>query len=158
MIINLFFRYFEMTDEKMPWRKRVYRISAFNKKTETDLECISCKITNSLFNDSNDKNSNNTCTKASVQISANFSYSAIQCEGPQLPNVHIYKNKDFKKILNWTDNNQLEEEIKKYALPNLFRVTIPLKDGFEAHAQLLLPPQLNPVEAPIRRYPLLVNV
>lgn len=114
----------------------------------TTVNCLSCDIRTSLKNES--------CLYNSAAFSTDFSYYALTCDGPGVPEISLYSSKNRIKLETWENNEELLELIEDKLIPITQTFTVPLEDDFEAYVQLKLPPNLD--RSGDTKYPMIVNV
>ncbi|KAG7188926.1 hypothetical protein KM043_008527 [Ampulex compressa] len=85
-------------------------------------------------------------------------YFVLECLGPGIPTVGLYKTKVPKpRLLSILQNNTvLRERVAKIALPEVKTFPVQISGGYNAQVRLHLPPGLR--EDEITRYPLVVQV
>ncbi|KAH0950071.1 hypothetical protein HN011_006753 [Eciton burchellii] len=90
--------------------------------------------------------------------SAGFEYFVLECLGPGVPIVALYKTEMPKPrfIVLLQNNTLLREKIESLALPQVKMFPVQISGGYNAQVKLYLPPGLR--EDEITRYPLVVQV
>ncbi|KAI7815344.1 DPP10, partial [Rhyzopertha dominica] len=85
-------------------------------------------------------------------------YFILECLGPGIPTVSLYKSAMPKpKLLAVIQNNtRLRERVSKMAMPQIKTFPVQISGGYQAQVRLHLPPGLR--EDEITRYPLVVHV
>ncbi|XP_058799577.1 inactive dipeptidyl peptidase 10 isoform X3 [Phymastichus coffea] len=97
------------------------------------------------------------CQYYSAIFSPNLEYFILQCLGPGIPTVSLYKTElsmprfmaDFQK------NIILKEKLDNLALPQIKTFPVQISGGYNAQVRLYLPPGLR--EDEITQYPLVVQ-
>lgn len=95
------------------------------------------------------------CLYNTAEFSTDLSHYALTCDGPDVPEVAIYKS-NGRKLEIWEDNKQVQSNIEGIALPKTQRLTFKVAGGFTAHAMLLLPPNMD--MSGDTKYPMIVDV
>ncbi|XP_057333646.1 dipeptidyl aminopeptidase-like protein 6 [Microplitis mediator] len=117
---------------------------------------------------SNNKNTNKSkkintkneesCQYHSASFSPGYEYFILECLGPGIPTVSLYKTQSplprFVSLLQ--NNTALREKIAKIALPQIKTFPVQIGGGYNAQVRLYLPPGLR--EDEITRYPMVVQV
>ncbi|KAL0116963.1 hypothetical protein PUN28_010084 [Cardiocondyla obscurior] len=90
--------------------------------------------------------------------SADFEYFILECLGPGIPTVALYKMEmSLPRLVTTLQNNTLlRERIGSIALPQVKTFPVQISGGYNAQVRLHLPPGLR--EDEITRYPLVVQV
>ncbi|CAK9813213.1 Inactive dipeptidyl peptidase 10 [Anthophora plagiata] len=85
-------------------------------------------------------------------------YFILECYGPSIPTVTLYKTKfPMPRLIYVLQNNTLlRERVAKLALPQVKTFPVQISGGYNAQVKLHLPPGLR--EDEITRYPLIVQV
>ncbi|XP_017888921.1 inactive dipeptidyl peptidase 10 isoform X3 [Ceratina calcarata] len=85
-------------------------------------------------------------------------YFVLECYGPGIPTVAIYKTEFPRPRLIYLlqNNTALRERVAKLALPQVKTFPVQISGGYNAQVKLYLPPGLR--EDEITRYPLIVQV
>lgn len=83
-------------------------------------------------------------------------YHVLECLGPGVPWIALYKTADNKQVDMLETNEELKELLEQRALPQVRNFYAPLADGYNATVRLLLPPGLRDEE--VLKYPFLLNV
>ncbi|KAK0157917.1 hypothetical protein PV328_011602 [Microctonus aethiopoides] len=98
------------------------------------------------------------CQYHNVIFSPGLDYFVLECLGPGVPTVSLYKTDTpqprFISILH--NNTLLRERISKIALPQIKTFPVQISGGYNAQVRLYLPPGLR--EDEITRYPMVVQV
>ena len=98
---------------------------------------------------------NRTCKHFSAEMSLDASFYAMSCEGPDTPYTCLHsKEGDDQMIKVYQSNSVLDKTVKKYNMPQIRMLDIPVK-GFEkqkVRAKLYLPPDLDEN----KKYPLII--
>ncbi|XP_036146942.1 dipeptidyl aminopeptidase-like protein 6 isoform X3 [Monomorium pharaonis] len=89
---------------------------------------------------------------------ADFKYFVLECLGPGIPTVGLYKMElGIPRLIATLQNNTLlREKIGNIALPQVKTFPVQISGGYNAQVRLHLPPGLR--EDEITRYPLVVQV
>lgn len=95
------------------------------------------------------------CLYNTAEFSTDFSHYALTCDGPDIPEVSLYKS-NGRRLVTWENNDQIQANIDGIALPITKRLTYKVADGFTAHAMLLLPPNMD--TSGDTKYPMIVDV
>ncbi|XP_025073076.1 inactive dipeptidyl peptidase 10 isoform X3 [Pogonomyrmex barbatus] len=87
-----------------------------------------------------------------------FEYFVLECLGPGIPTVSLYKMEmSMPRLIATLQNNTLlREKITSIALPQIKTFPVQISGGYNAQVRLHLPPGLR--EDEITRYPLVVQV
>ncbi|XP_031781450.1 venom dipeptidyl peptidase 4 [Nasonia vitripennis] len=99
-----------------------------------------------------------TCQYFNAIFSPNLDYFVLECLGPGIPTVALYKTETpMPRFLTLLQNNTLlKERISHLALPQIKTFPVQISGGYNAQVRLYLPPGLR--EDEITRYPLVVQV
>ncbi|XP_063983227.1 uncharacterized protein LOC135165658 [Diachasmimorpha longicaudata] len=99
-----------------------------------------------------------TCQYYSASFSSGYEYFVLECLGPGIPTVSLYKTgkpqPHFIAVLQ--NNTALRERISKIALPQIKTFPVQISGGYNAQVRLHLPPGLR--EDEITQYPMVVQV
>lgn len=102
---------------------------------------------NSNDEDDDDKNLiRNNCLFNKIIFSPNFGYYIQQCLGPERPATFIVDTSTNKKIFVLDSNDQLTDLLRDFALPQVRKMSVELKEGFLAQVRLFLPPGMKDEE------------
>lgn len=96
-----------------------------------------------------------SCLYHNVIFSPNSAYYILECLGPGLPTVSLYKA-DGSHLTTLQNNTKLYDKISKVALPQVKTFPVEISGGYQAQVRLFLPPGLK--EGEITKYPLLLQV
>ncbi|KAL1491026.1 hypothetical protein ABEB36_011684 [Hypothenemus hampei] len=135
--------YYTATDSNDSSIQHVYSVSPTSKA----ITCLSCSLKS--------KNGDNDCTYNSAEMSKDFSYLVLICNGPSIPDISIVST-ESGRILQWTTNEDLATDLAGISLPVKEKFEFPIADGFTAKVMLKLPPNLD--RSGNTKYPMLVNV
>lgn len=135
--------YYEANTEEDPSVKHIYSVSAINGA----IKCISCKLKGTRHR--------SECLYNTATFSKDFSYYAIGCDGPDVPEVLIF-SKDGKQSISWEVNEELLEYTASKDMPIIQHLQFNISDGFVAKVTLQLPRKLDMSGG--TKYPMLINV
>lgn len=101
------------------------------------------------------------CLYNKAVFSKALKYFVINCLGPDVPKVLLYKSdseKDGKveKIADLDENEWLREKVKNMTLPKVRIFRVPLRSGYNATVKVILPEEIN-IET-FGSYPLIIQV
>ncbi|XP_014233663.1 dipeptidyl aminopeptidase-like protein 6 [Trichogramma pretiosum] len=98
-----------------------------------------------------------TCQYYNTIFSPNLHYFVLECLGPGVPLVALYRTELPKPrfLLMLESNSELEEKMSNIALPQIKKFPVQISGGYSAQVKLYLPPTLRDEE--ITRYPLVVQ-
>ncbi|XP_024943721.1 prolyl endopeptidase FAP [Cephus cinctus] len=98
------------------------------------------------------------CQYHSAVFSPGLEYFVLECLGPGIPTVSLYKTEmpEPRFIALLQNNTLLRERISKLALPQIKTFPVQISGGYNAQVRLYLPPGLR--EDEITRYPMVVQV
>ncbi|XP_043277514.1 inactive dipeptidyl peptidase 10 isoform X2 [Venturia canescens] len=99
-----------------------------------------------------------TCQYHNAIFSPSLEYFVLECLGPGVPTVALYKTElPAPRFISLLQNNTLlRERIAKIALPQIKTFPVQISGGYNAQVRLHLPPGLR--EDEITRYPMVVQV
>ncbi|XP_046609663.1 dipeptidyl peptidase 4 isoform X3 [Neodiprion virginianus] len=99
-----------------------------------------------------------TCQYHNAVFSPGLDYFVLECLGPSIPTVALYKTTlpDPRFIGLLQNNTELRERVEKIALPQVKTFPVQISGGYNAQVRLHLPPGLR--EEEITRYPMVVQV
>ncbi|XP_011502782.1 PREDICTED: dipeptidyl aminopeptidase-like protein 6 [Ceratosolen solmsi marchali] len=99
-----------------------------------------------------------SCQYYNAIFPSNFEYFVLECLGPGIPTVTLYKTEmPMPRFIILLQNNALlKEKIANLALPQIKTFPVQISGGYNAQVKLYLPPGLR--EDEITRYPLIVQV
>ncbi|XP_014241901.1 inactive dipeptidyl peptidase 10 [Cimex lectularius] len=95
------------------------------------------------------------CLYHNAIFSPNSTYYVLECLGPGIPTVWLYKT-DTGCIMNLQNNSRLYDRVSKVALPQVRTFPVEISGGYQAQVRLFLPPGLR--EGEITKYPLILQV
>ncbi|XP_012285991.1 prolyl endopeptidase FAP isoform X2 [Orussus abietinus] len=98
------------------------------------------------------------CQYHSAVFSSELEYFVLECLGPGIPTVALYKTDipEPRFIILLQNNTALREKVNKIALPQVKTFPVQISGGYNAQVRLHLPPGLR--EDEITRYPMVVQV
>ncbi|XP_034933763.1 inactive dipeptidyl peptidase 10 [Chelonus insularis] len=99
-----------------------------------------------------------TCSYHNAIFSPGLDYFILECLGPGVPTVSLYKTETPKpRFIRLLQNNTaLKERLSKIALPQIKTFPVQISGGYNAQVRLYLPPGLR--EDEITRYSMVVQV
>lgn len=116
---------------------------------------------NDLENKTNHQNESKNqvaCQYHSAIFSPSYEYFILECHGPCIPSVSLYKTEmPAPRFIALLQNNSLiHERLAKVALPQIKTFPVQISGGYDAQVKLHLPPGLRDEE--ITRYPMVIQV
>ncbi|XP_066907561.1 inactive dipeptidyl peptidase 10 [Halyomorpha halys] len=100
------------------------------------------------------------CLYHNAIFSPNGEFYILECLGPGIPTVHLYRtpasHSKPTKLVTLQNNTRLYEKVSKLALPQVMTFPVEVTGGHQAQVRLFLPPGLRDTE--ITKYPLLLQV
>ncbi|KAE9544117.1 hypothetical protein AGLY_001806 [Aphis glycines] len=128
--------YYLANTEENPEEQYLYRVLV---KEQSSPECMSCKT---------------ECKYNLAMMSVENEYYTLICQGPNVPEVKIFKTTG-EKVLDWETNERLKDVLSTITLPRVSFIDVPIGNEFKARVRLILPPAVD--ESADIKFPLLVN-
>ena len=143
-----YFRYYLGTLPNRPDVRHLFRVPDEKGQKDTHpvkSECLSCNISVHLLNlttifDQSLKNE--TCQFNKATLSKDFSYFALDCQGPTVPQSYVYTVSDQKLVKILDTNEDLQERLSELAMPKVKYFQFNISDDIPtpARVKLLMPP------------------
>ncbi|KAH0820104.1 hypothetical protein GEV33_002687 [Tenebrio molitor] len=94
------------------------------------------------------------CLYNVAEFSEDCSHYVLTCAGPDVPDISVHSLE--KKIIDWNQNEELQELTRTKRLPKSQRMSFEVEGGFKAQVNLKLPSDFD--ASGNTKYPMLVNV
>ena len=143
--------YFTASLPDEPGALHVYKLNPYGPQTEDrKAKCVSCDMKLDAA-----EIHNRTCKKFGVDMSADGSYYAMSCLGPDTPYTCLHSKEGGDRMVKvYQANSALDKTVKGYDMPRVRMISVPVK-GFESQkvrVKLYLPPDLDES----KKYPLVI--
>ena len=97
------------------------------------------------------------CLYNEAVFSRDLSYFVLECKGPGVPRVLLYKTETTERLRDVLDDNgELRARAANMTLPKMRTFQVPTSSGFEATVKVFLPPEIT--VHTFASYPFIVQV
>lgn len=144
------------TNEKEPGVRHLFKVGDYN--STQPWTCLTCKphVDDRTYDSSSDVMnetlrglamlSNYNCEYNNIIFSGSNKYYIQECLGPSVPVVFLVETATNYRVAVLSSSNQLRNDIKNFAAPQLKRISVTIEGEYIAQVRLFLPPILREYE------------